>query len=154
RIAFGIAVAGYVAIWMFAADRQGGGPAFRPERTGFRPHWPVLVFAAIGIGVEASLAGLGPTALVRAGHSEGAAARLLSAFFFAFLMSRIVLGVVAHRFGSFTIYAAAIVLAVGALLVAVSGATGAGFVTMGVSAGMFFPGTFVTASRKMGEDPR
>ncbi len=154
RIAFGIAAAVYLAIWLSAADREGAETVRRPVQTGFRPHWPVLVFAAIGIGVEASLAGLGPTALVRAGHSEEAAAQLLSAFFLAFLMSRIVLGMVAHRFGSFTIYAAAIVLAVGALLVAVSGATGAGFVTMGVAAGMFFPGTFVTASRKMGDDPR
>lgn len=154
RIAFGIAVAAYAAIWLVAADREGGGAVARPARTGFRPHWPVLAFAAIGIGVEASLAGLGPTALVRAGHSEATAARLLSAFFLAFLLSRIVLGMVAHRFGSFTLYAAAIVLAVAAALVAVSGATGPGFVAMGVSAGMFFPGIFVTASRKMGEDPR
>lgn len=154
RIAFGLAAAVYVAIWLFATDRERVEEAPRPAQTGFRPHWPILIFAAIGIGVEASLAGLGPTALVRAGYGEEAAAQLLSAFFFAFLMSRIGLGMVAHRFGSFTIYAAAILLAAGAMLVAVSGAAGAGFVTMGISAGMFFPGVFVTASRKMGEDPR
>lgn len=154
RIAFGLAAAVYVAIWLSAADREGGAEAPRPVQTGFRPHWPILIFTAIGIGVEASLAGLGPTALVRAGYGEEAAAQLLSAFFFAFLLARIVLGMVAHRFGSFVIYAAAILLAVAALLVAVSGATGAGFVTMGISAGMFFPGVFVTGSRKMGEDPR
>ena len=154
RIAFALAAAVYVAIWLSAADREGGAEAPRPVQTGFRPHWPILAFTAIGIGVEASLAGLGPTALVRAGYGEEAAAQLLSAFFFAFLLSRIVLGMVAHRFGSFVIYAAAILLAVAALLVAVSGAAGAGFVTMGISAGMFFPGAFVTGSRKMGEDPR
>lgn len=154
RLAFGFAVVAYLAIWLLSAEREKAADAPRPVQTGFRPHWPILIFAAIGIGIEASLAGLGPTALVRAGHGEEAAARLLSAFFLAFLLSRIGLGMVAHRFSSFTIYAAAIVLAVAAALVSVAGAPGPGFVAMGVSAGMFFPGIFVTGTRKMGDDPR
>lgn len=152
---FGFAAISYLVILVLSADRGDQAAAVATSsRSGFRPHWPILIFAAIGIGIEACLAGLGPTALVRAGLTEEAAAQQLSAFFLAFLTARIILGVLAHRFGSFSIYAAAMVLAVVAAGIAVLGAPGAGFVMMGISAGMFFPGVFVTAARKMGDDPR
>ena len=155
RIAFGLAVVAYLGICLFAADRESAGAAPTAQtQTGFRLHWPILCFGAIGIGTEACLAGLGPTALVATGQSEEAAARLLSAFFVAFLAVRVLLGASAHRFRSFDIYAAAMVLLVLAALAAIFVAPGPAFVAMGVAAGMFFPGFFVTAIRKMGEDPR
>jgi FHS family glucose/mannose:H+ symporter-like MFS transporter len=154
RIAFGIAVVAYLAIWLFAGDRGGKGPTVHIPKTGFHFSWPILTFGAIGIGIEACLAGLGPTALVATGQSEEAAAQLLSAFFVAFLAIRILLGVSAHLFTAFYIYTAAMVWAVLASCAAIYWSPGPAFVAMGISAGMFFPGFFVTAIAKMGEDPR
>ncbi|MFZ1337966.1 MAG: hypothetical protein WAS26_02820 [Paracoccaceae bacterium] len=154
-LAFAMTAALCAAIWLFAGEKAGapasGAP---PVRSGFRIHWPIMAFGAIGIGIEASLIGLGPTALVTAGETETAAARLLSGFFVAFLLARVVLGVMAHRVPSFALYLAAMAWAALAALVAVLWAPGPAFVALGISCGMFFPGFFVTAARKMGDDPR
>ncbi len=155
RIVFAMAVGLCVLVWLFAGETDGG-PAARVAvaRPGFRIHWPIMVFGAIGIGIEASLIGLGPTALITAGESEIRAAQLLSAFFVVFLLARIVLGLMAHRVPSFAIYTAAMFWAALSALVAALWSPGAAFVAMGVSCGMFFPGFFVTSARKMGDDPR
>ena len=121
---------------------------------GFRLHLPILGFALIAIGIEASLAGLGPTALIRAGVAEDTAANLLSLFFVAALITRIVLILTAHRLPDFAIFTFAIgfaaVTALGAALISPAFF----FPLMGVSAGLFFQGEYVTATRKMGADPR
>ena len=78
----------------------------------------------------------------------------MSGFFVAFLLARVVLGVMAHRVPSFALYLAAMAWAALAALVAVLWAPGPAFVALGISCGMFFPGFFVTAARKMGDDPR
>ncbi|MDQ2066490.1 hypothetical protein Q9295_08900 [Xinfangfangia sp. CPCC 101601] len=155
-LAFGTAAAAYLVIWLFAAEPTREAIVQSPSkaRTGFKPHYPLLVFAALGIGLEATLAGLGPTALIRAGASEAQAAQLLSGFFFTFLAARLGLGLVADRIGSFTLYVAAMALTVLASGAAVMGQEGVAFVAMGASAGMFFPAIFVTGARKMGDDPR
>ncbi len=120
----------------------------------FRPHWPILGFGAIAIGMEACLIGLGPTALIAAGETEVRAAELLSAFFVTFLSARVILIFTAHLMPSFTLWtgamAGAALSAAGAVLIA----AGPFFVAMGFFAGLFFPGYYVTASRKMGTDPR
>ena len=120
----------------------------------FRLHWPALSFGMVAISVEACLIGLGPSALIKAGETEVQAAQLLSAFFIAFLAARVMLIFVAHRIASFSLYTLAVT---GACLSALSAAVwlpGPSFIAMGIFAGMFFPSEYVTAARKMGDDPR
>lgn len=152
--AFGIVAALILAIWLFAgpAGREGAAPP--GEIKAFRPDWAILGFGLIAIGMEASLAGLGPTALIRAGVEEHQASRLLSAFFVVFLLARVALIFVAHRVQPFVLYAVAVGSAALFALGAVLWSPAVFFVAMGASAGMFFPGFYVTASAKMGEDMR
>lgn len=152
--AFGGVALVIVGIWLFAgpAGREGVAPSGAIKA--FRPHWEILGFGAIAIGMEASLAGLGPTALIRAGVAEETASQLLSAFFVVFLLARVALIFVAHRVQPFVLFtlafASAAVFALGAVFLA----PGPFFVAMGASTGLFFPGFYVTASGKMGEDLR
>lgn len=153
-LAFGIVALVLAAIWLGAgsAGRVAAAPA--GEVKAFRPHWAILGFGLVAIGMEASLAGLGPTALIRAGVEEHRASQLLSAFFVVFLLSRVALIFVAHLIQPFVLYTLAVgsaaVFALGAVLLSPA----IFFVAMGASAGVFFPGFYVTASAKMGEDLR
>lgn len=155
RLAFAICGVLAVAIWL------GAGAASRPEAAvsakapkPFRLHLPALSFSLVAIATEACLIGLGPAALIAAGETEVHAAQLLSLFFLTFLAARVVLTFVAHLIPSFSLH----VLAVGGTALAATGAAlfdaGVFFVVIGLFAGMFFPSSYVTASRKMGEDPR
>ena len=119
----------------------------------FRLHLPILTFAVIAIAVEACMGGLGPSALIRAGISEEHAAQLLSAFFLAFLASRVLLGFVGHLLPAFTLFTLSLAGACAAALIAALWAPGPGFVAMGFFAALFFPGEYVTATRKMGNSP-
>jgi len=154
RWSFGLTAALAAVIWLFAgpAGRAGAAPAGKVRA--FRPHVGILAFGAVAIGMEACLIGLGPTALIQAGIAEATAAELLSAFFVVFLLARVVLIFVAHRVEPFVLYtlaiAAAAVCALGSALISPS----LFFVAMGAPAGLFFPGFYVTASGKMGEDLR
>jgi fucose permease len=147
-------IAGIAALVFLLAgpdrDRAGGeARATAPYR--FRPL--VLTFALFGIAIEASLIGLGPTALIRAGMTEAEAAQLLSAFFVAFLIARMLLVFFAHMMRPFDIYLYAMAVSAGCALAAVLLPPGVFFVLMGASAGWFFPGTYVTATRLMGDHP-
>lgn len=155
HLAFAV-VAGLCAlIWLAAGtgervEEAAAGAVSKPYR--FRAG--LLCFGVVCIGVEACLIGLGPTALITAGASEETAARALSGFFVAFLVSRTALVFVAHLVPPFAVYAGAMtgaaICALGAtILPAVPF-----FMAMGAFAGLFFPGFFVTASRVMGDDPR
>jgi hypothetical protein len=152
--AFGLVAAALLVIWAFAgpAGREGVAPVGTVKP--FRPQWPILGFGLVAIGMEASLAGLGPTALIRAGVAEERASQLLSAFFMVFLLARVALIFIAHRVQPFVLYTVSVVsaavFALGAVLVSPS----VFFVAMGASAGVFFPGYYVTAAGKMGEDIR
>ena len=154
RWSFGLTAILAAAIWVFAgaAGREGG--VAMGEAKPFRPHWPIMVFGAVAIGLEASLIGLGPTALIRAGIVEETAAELLSAFFVVFLVARVILIFFAHRVAPFVLFTLAIgtaaLCAIGAVLLSPA----VFFVAMGAPAGLFFPGFYVTASAKMGEDIR
>lgn len=151
---FGVVAVALLAIWALAgpAGREGVAPE-RPVKV-FRPHWGILAFGALAIGMEASLAGLGPTALIRAGVEETRASELLSAFFVVFLLARVGLIFIAHRVEPFVLYAVAIGSAALFALGAATLSPSVFFVAMGASAGVFFPGYYVTASGKMGEDIR
>ena len=120
----------------------------------YRLHLPILGFGVMAIGLEASLIGLGPTALIAAGETEVHAAQLLSMFFFAFLAARVLLIFTAHLLAPFTLYLVAIAGTFGTALGAALIAPGIFFVAMGAFAGVFFPGFYVTASGKMGLHPR
>jgi hypothetical protein len=104
--------------------------------------------------MEACLIGLGPTALIQAGVAEATAAELLSAFFVVFLLARVALIFVAHRVEPFVLYTGAISVAAACALGAALVSPAVFFVAMGAPAGLFFPGFYVTASGKMGEDLR
>ncbi|MCB6177719.1 hypothetical protein LHP98_06195 [Rhodobacter sp. Har01] len=154
RLGFGLTAVLAALVWL------GSGAASRPvaltdgTTRPYRLHLPILAFGAVAIGIEACLGGLGPAALIAAGHSEVSAARHLSAFFLVFLAARMVLSFTAHRIPSFALYTFALGLTALCALGAVLVHAGAFFVAMGAPAGLFFPGFYVTASRKMGDDPR
>jgi fucose permease len=121
---------------------------------GFKVHLPILALALLAIGIEASLSGLGPTALIRTGIAPGQAARLLSVFFMVALVIRLGLIAVADRIPAFALFTFAAIWACGCSLGAIFISPTIFFPAMGVSAGLFFQGEYVTASRKMGNDPR
>lgn len=154
RLGFGLTAVLAALAWGVA------GAAGRPAAvvaSGTRPyrmHLGILSFGAVAIGIEACLGGLGPAALIAAGYSETSAARHLSAFFLVFLAARVVLSFTAHRLPSFGLYAGALAMTAGFAAGAVLVDPGLFFVALGAPAGLFFPGFYVTASRKMGDDPR
>lgn len=152
--AFGIVALVLAAIWLGAGAAGREEVVQSGEVKAFRPHWPILGFGLVAIGMEASLAGLGPTALIRAGVAEETASQLLSAFFVVFLLARVALIFVAHRVEPFVLYTVAVGSAALFALGAVFVSPAYFFVAMGASAGVFFPGFYVTASGKMGEDIR
>jgi len=148
----GLALA-YLVVLVLAQDRGARAAAAAAPR-GFRPDWIILAFGACAIGFEASLIGLGPAALVRAGLTEAAAAQAQSAFFMAFLAARVVLTVVAHRvpaFGLFAVSVSGVALTMAAAVVLPPQAL---FIASGAAAATMFPGYFVEAANRMGGDPR
>lgn len=153
-LAFGLVAAVILGIWVFAGPAGREGVAPTGEVKVFRPHWGILTFGLVAIGIEASLAGLGPTALIRAGVEERRASELLSAFFVVFLLARVALVFVAHRVQPFLLYTLAVGSAALFALGAVFLSPAVFFVAMGASSGVLFPGFYVTASGKMGEDIR
>jgi hypothetical protein len=151
---FGLVAAALLLVFALAGPASRKAPAPSGAVQAFRPHWGILAFGVLAIGTEASLAGLGPTALIRAGVAETRASQLLSAFFVVFPLARVGLIFVAHRVQPFVLCIVAIgsaaLFALGAALVSPS----AFFIAMGASAGVFFPAYYVTASARMGEDIR
>ena len=150
------AMAGLSALtWVFCGPvGLAGLSAPQAQGRGFKLHWPILALGLLSVGIEASLVGLGPSALNRAGLSAQRAAELLSLFFVAALAARIMLVLVAHRFADFAIFVFAMgwaaLCALGAALISPA----LFFPPLGISAGLFFQGIYVTATRKMGDDPR
>lgn len=154
RWSFGLTALFAGVIWVFAGPAGRGGVPTDGTTRAFRPHWGIMAFGAVAIGLEASLIGLGPTALIRAGVAEATAAELLSAFFVIFLGARVILIFVAHRIAPFTLYTLAVATAAACAVGAVTLSPAVFFVAMGAPAGLFFPGFYVTASGKMGDDIR
>ncbi len=154
RWSFGLTAGLAAVIWLFAgaAGREGVAPA--SETRPFRPHWGIMAFGAVAIGTEACLIGLGPTALIRSGVAEATAAELLSAFFVVFLAARVTLIFTAHLIAPFLLFTLAVVAALICTLGAIFLSPAVFFVAMGAPAGLFFPGFYVTAAAKMGEDLR
>ena len=141
-------------IWQGSGGVARGGAGASEDRTGFRPHWPILAFGVLAIGLEASLVSLGPTALIRTGLEEARAAQLLSLFYVAYLLARTGLVFAASRVPAFTIFALAIGLTAACALGAIVISPVWFFPPLGISASLFFQGFFVTGIRKMGTDAR
>lgn len=154
RWSFGLTAGLAAVIWLFAGAAGREGAVAAGEGRAFKPHWGILAFGAVAIGMEACLIGLGPTALITAGEGEDRAAELLSAFFVVFLLARVVVIFVAHRVRSFTLFTFAVSTAAAFALGAALLSPSLFFVALGVPAGLFFPGYYVTASTRMGEDSR
>jgi len=152
---FGLLAAAAACLWLLTGGAgQVGTTEARVAKVAFRPRWLILGFGTLAIGLEATLIGLGPTALIRAGESETRAAELLSAFFIAFLAARIVLIFTAHLIPSFALFIAAMV---GTCLLAGAATVfdpAWPFIGIGAFASLFFPSFYVTATRLMGDDLR
>jgi fucose permease len=145
-------VAAAVAFLALALPRGLGAPV---RASGpFDPRLPLMVFPAAGIGCEALLIGLGPSALIAAGQSEVAAAEFLSAFFAAFLAARVGLIFTAHLMPAFAVYLGAMAGLALCSLVALLTLSPWAFVAMGACAALLFPGFYVAATQLMGDDPR
>ena len=154
RLIFGI-IAAATALTVLISGRAGGARAVvRTGGGGFRFDLPILSFGLIAIGIEVSLSGLGPSAMIRAGIAPDDAARLLSAFFVAFLASRLILTLLADRVPPFAVFTAACLFTALCALGCAVISPAWFFAPMGFSAGLFFPGYYVTASARMGDDPR
>jgi fucose permease len=149
-----------VGVWLFARNSSAAPPPNTAPNTAplasapFAPHWPILIFHACAIGIEASMIGLGPTALIRAGETEVRAAELLSLFFIGFLLARLSLIGIAHRFSAMTLASLAVAGAGVSALIGAMAAPALGFVAMGFFAAMFFPCLYVAASATMQGHPR
>ena len=154
RWSFGLTSTLCAAIWLFAGAAGAAKVRAEAATCPFRIHPAILVWGAMAIGCEASLIGLGPTALIVAGYGENRAATLLSAFFVVFLLARVVLIFLAHRLPPYAMLVSALALSGLFALGAAVGPAGAFFVAMGAPAGLFFPGFFVSASAQMGDDLR
>lgn len=125
------------------------------ESGALRIDWAVLAFAAFGIGMEASLVGLGPTALVILGETEDRATQLLSLFFLTYLVARGSLVFIAHRAHPFMIYICAVGTSGGlALAIVLGGDPALVYPLMGFGAGFFFYGGYLTGLSRMGASTR
>ena len=154
RLVFGIIAAVTVLTVLISGKASGAKAAVRAGGGGFRFDLPILSFGLIAIGIEVSLSGLGPSAMIRAGIAPDDAARLLSAFFVTFLASRLILTLLADRVPPFAVFTAACLFTSACAFGCVALGPAGFFAPMGFSAGLLFPGYYVTASARMGDDPR
>lgn len=127
-----------------------------PAQTGGegRLDWSILGFAFLGIGLESSLVGLGPTGLAQAGESPEEAARLLSLFFITYLVARLSLVVISHRIAPFVIYVGTVALLAVLTFAATRGDAGFWFPFMGFACGYIFHGEYLTGLQRMGGSTR
>lgn len=116
--------------------------------------WSILGFAFLGIGLESTLVGLGPTGLAMAGETPDEAAQLLSGFFMAYLMARLSLVWIAHRIAPFVIFTATVSLLAALTFAALQGDAGFWFPFIGFACGYIFHGEYLTGLQRMGGTTR
>lgn len=154
-LTFGLVAVLAVVIWLGAGPAGRTGSAAPDQAEGsYSPRLALQLFAVVGIGIEACLIGLGPTALIDLGLTETEAAQHLSAFFAAFLGARVGLVMVAHLVAPFTLYIGAMLFTVICLSLGLASAPGPFFVILGLAAGLYFPSFYVSASKVMGDHPK
>jgi fucose permease len=114
----------------------------------------LLTLGGISVGLELSLAGLGPAALVAGGMTETGAALWASTFFGAFLAARVALWWLADRIAPLRLLAASFGLAGLACVAAALGAQGPAYAISGGAVALLFPAYFVAATRRLGGGER
>ncbi|MGL6209311.1 MAG: MFS transporter, partial [Paracoccaceae bacterium] len=152
-LSFGLIAILCALVWL-TAGRTGEATTTPPPTGPFRPDWLILTFGALAIAIEALLIGLGPAALIAAGESEARAAQLLSLFFVTYLGARVALVFTAHLVAPFTLFTAATLTASALAAAAALIHPAIFFVGIGACTGLLFPGFYITAQRRMGDDPR
>lgn len=145
---------------LLLAVLAGGGEA--PEAEGQPPlaaalrRPAILLAGGMGVGMELSLQGFGPAALVAGGMGERTAAGWASAFFAAFLLARLALWWLADRIAPLRLLAAAMALGALACAGAASGSAFAGpaYALSGAAVALMFPAYYVAASQRLGTAER
>lgn len=154
-LAYGlVAAASALLVPLAGTTPTQGGPSLLGLRLGLRRARARLLLGGAAIGIEVTLIGLGPAALVARGLGEAEAARLASAFFAAFLSARFGMIWLAPRLGAMTLLALAFAATGAAVLAAALLPPAAPFVAAGAAAGLFFPAMFVAVSERLGTDGR
>lgn len=146
-------ITGFTGAILLAALAMGDTRSSTPNAatTGpLRLDWLVLAAAALGIGMESSFVGLGPTALILAGETPEDAAKLLSTFFVTYLVARVLLVFLAHRLPAFAVYASAMALLAITSAGAIWGDAAFWFPFIGFPCGLLFHGAYMTGLQRMG----
>ncbi len=104
--------------------------------------------------IEGITVGFGASALTDSGLSSDTAARLASAFFVAYVASRLALTWLGSRMPPARLLLLGLAGAGASMTLATLGAPAAGFVLAGAFIGMIFPSYYVWAIRILGPDPR
>ena len=153
----GLAACALVLAWLAGGVRAPAAPASPrlPLREALRRP-AILVAGGLGVGMELSLQGFGPAALIAGGMGERAAAGWASAFFAAFLAARLALWWLADRIAPMRLLAGALALGGAACAVAATGGAMAGpaYAVSGAAVGLAFPAYFVAAARRLGTGER
>ena len=146
---------GALAVLTFAlapADPNAPPPRGLPNLR--QPRALILGFGLFAVGLEVSLTGFGASALIDLGFSEANAARLTSAYFAAYLATRLSLYWVTRRVAP----GALVLVGLGGTAVCIGaaalGAPAWGFVLAGGFVGITFPSLFAWATNLLGSDPR
>ena len=139
---------------VFTFASAGSAPPGGPFPTLLTWRAGVLLLNHVAVCLEASLAGLGVTALIASGWTEDSAATLSAAFFAAFLLARVALYWITRYIAADLLF---LIAAIGTGLSA--GVAAAGFQTIGLVAtggfvGLSFPAFYVWAAGLLGEDSR
>ncbi|EYD74627.1 hypothetical protein Rumeso_03923 [Rubellimicrobium mesophilum DSM 19309] len=129
---------------------RGASPGLPP----LSPRLSIILLNFAAVVIEASLIGLGASALVDLGAPEAQAARLVSAFFATFVAARLGLAFVTHRLAPDLIFLLGLAGTTACLLVAAFVSPAWGLVPSGAFIGICFPAFFVWSSRLLGPDPR
>ncbi|TFL20196.1 MFS transporter [Jannaschia formosa] len=155
-IALAYGLLGAMTLGLALLVSRGAAPAAVPRpRLGAVLRRPgLLALGGIAIGVELSLAGLGPAALVAGGMTETRAALWAAAFFSVFLAARVALWWLADRIAPLRLLAASFAMAGLACGAAALGAEGPAFAVAGGAVALFFPAYFVAATRRLGGGER
>lgn len=136
-------------------DGARGAAAPRPRLGGALRRPGLLALGGVGVGLELSLAGLGPAALVESGLSETRAALWAAAHFGVFLAARVALWWLADRVAPLRLLAASFAVAGGACATAaLLGIEGPAFALSGGAVALLFPAYFVAATRRLGGGER
>jgi len=114
----------------------------------------ILVLNHVAVSLEASLGGLGVTALIASGRTEDGAAILAAGFFAAFLLARVALYWITRHVAADMLFLVAAIGTAFSTALAALGFQATGFIAAGAFVGLSFPSFFVWGAQALGEGPR